>query len=150
MHILVKTDGTVVWPYPMDRLRADNPNTSYPAQMSDDELRELGVYPCTVQPMPQFDYTQTCFPIDPELVDGEWVQNWRVEDASPEDAAQRLEYQWSLVRGDRNRRLAETDWTQLPDAPVDASVWAEYRQALRDITDQEDPFNIIWPAEPGA
>jgi len=23
-----------------------------------------------------------------------------------------------------------------------------YRQALRDITQQADPFNIIWPIEP--
>lgn len=57
---------------------------------------------------------------------------------------------WSVVRAERNARLAASDWTQLPDAPVDAAAWAIYRQALRDITSQDDPFNIVWPPEPGA
>lgn len=33
----------------------------------------------------------------------------------------------------RNARLAQTDWTQVADAPVDAQAWATYRQALRDL-----------------
>lgn len=33
----------------------------------------------------------------------------------------------------RNRLLAESDWTQLPDATVDRNAWATYRQALRDF-----------------
>ena len=53
--------------------------------------------------------------------------------------------QWRVVRADRNAKLAQCDWTQLPDAPVDAAAWAVYRQALRDITTQDDPFNIEWP-----
>jgi hypothetical protein len=56
---------------------------------------------------------------------------------------------WEAVRIERNARLAASDWTQLPDAPVDAAAWAEYRQELRDITSQDDPFNIVWPSEPG-
>lgn len=58
--------------------------------------------------------------------------------------------QWAMIRAERNARLAATDWTQLPDAPVDAAVWATYRQALRDVTQQPDPFNITWPEEPSA
>lgn len=57
---------------------------------------------------------------------------------------------WEVVRIERNARLAASDWTQLPDAPVDAAAWAEYRQELRDITSQDDPFNIVWPSEPEA
>lgn len=60
------------------------------------------------------------------------------------------EGQWDFIRIERNRRLADCDWTQLPDAPVDTAAWAVYRQALRDITLQPDPFNIVWPIEPGA
>ena len=37
------------------------------------------------------------------------------------------------VRHFRDRLLAESDWTQLPDAPVDRAAWATYRQALRDF-----------------
>lgn len=66
------------------------------------------------------------------------------------DADGAADEQWKQVRLERNAKLAASDWTQLPDAPVDAAVWAEYRQALRDVTDQTDPFNIIWPTAPGA
>lgn len=55
---------------------------------------------------------------------------------------------WAEIRTQRNERLAACDWTQLPDAPVNVLPWAIYRQALRDITQQTDPFNITWPQEP--
>lgn len=55
---------------------------------------------------------------------------------------------WAVIRDERNQRLADCDWTQLSDAPVDAVGWANYRQALRDITEQADPFNITWPENP--
>ena len=53
------------------------------------------------------------------------------------------------VRGERDRLLAETDWTQVADAPVDAQAYAEYRQALRDVPQQSGfPGDIDWPAKP--
>lgn len=59
------------------------------------------------------------------------------------------ESEWTLVRAERDRRLVACDWTQLPDVPLATKeVWAVYRQALRDITEQEDPFNIQWPTLP--
>lgn len=64
------------------------------------------------------------------------------------DEAAAPEAQWVQVRSDRNSRLVVSDWTQLPDALVDAAAWAEYRQQLRDITDQNDPFEVVWPTAP--
>jgi len=59
------------------------------------------------------------------------------------------ETQWALVRDQRNRLLQESDWTQMPDVHIDTKdTWAQYRQELRDVTDQPDPFNIIWPTPP--
>lgn len=53
------------------------------------------------------------------------------------------------IRQQRNRFLSASDWTQLPDAPVDQTAWAAYRQSLRDITDQEGfPANVVWPVQP--
>ena len=53
------------------------------------------------------------------------------------------------IRAERNRRLSDCDWTQLPDAPVDAAAWAAYRQALRDVTVQDGfPWDITWPEQP--
>ena len=53
------------------------------------------------------------------------------------------------VRSYRNELLAASDWTQVADAPVDQAAWATYRQALRDIPEQEGfPGEIAWPAQP--
>jgi len=60
--------------------------------------------------------------------------------------AQKDAEQAKAVRADRNKRLADCDWTQVADAPVDKAAWATYRQALRDITNQNGfPWNIQWP-----
>ena len=59
------------------------------------------------------------------------------------------ETEWPLVRAKRDRLIAATDWTQLPDVPLATKeMWANYRQALRDVTLQADPFNIVWPVAP--
>lgn len=52
-------------------------------------------------------------------------------------------------RRQRDRLLAGSDWTQLPDSPMTAeerAAWASYRQALRDL----DPAGTDWPVAPGS
>ena len=61
------------------------------------------------------------------------------------------EEMWRIVRLDRDVLLKASDWTQMPDVQLpNKPAWAIYRQALRDITNQSDPFNITWPTAPGA
>jgi len=53
------------------------------------------------------------------------------------------------IRDERDQLLASSDWTQVADAPVDQSAWAEYRQALRDVPSQKGfPNSIVWPDKP--
>jgi hypothetical protein len=53
------------------------------------------------------------------------------------------------VRASRDAKLAECDWTQVADAPVDKEAWATYRQALRDITAQSGfPWTVTYPDKP--
>jgi hypothetical protein len=53
------------------------------------------------------------------------------------------------IRAGRDAKLISCDWTQVADAPVDQAAWANYRQALRDIPNQEGfPTNVAWPAKP--
>ena len=47
------------------------------------------------------------------------------------------------MRLHRDRLLKESDWTQLPDSPVDREAWATYRQTLRD-------FPATWTVGPQA
>ena len=55
---------------------------------------------------------------------------------------------WKQIRLWRNAQLAATDWTQIPDAPVDAGAWAAYRQALRDIDDSKPAADYVSPTPP--
>jgi len=59
--------------------------------------------------------------------------------------------QWVVVRAQRDGKLSSCDWTVLTDVPISDSKrdqWEIYRQSLRNITDQPDPFNITWPTPP--
>lgn len=59
--------------------------------------------------------------------------------------------QWESVRVEQKYKLEDCDWTVLPDVPMEESLrnqWKVYRQELRDITTQSDPFNITWPTPP--
>lgn len=56
---------------------------------------------------------------------------------------------WQRLRTYRNELLAQSDWTILPDSPVDKTAWATYRQALRDLPSTvADPSKVIFPEAP--
>jgi hypothetical protein len=71
-----------------------------------------------------------------------------VEPLTNEELQARVDTQWLVIRTQRNQMLKDSDWTQVADAPVDKTNWATYRQELRDITKQTDPFKIEWPKQP--
>lgn len=77
---------------------------------------------------------------------GEFVFNTELETWVGDDQAQT-----KIIKLQRDALLSSTDWTQLPDVPETLKVkWQNYRQALRDIPEQEGfPWNIIWPTKPG-
>ncbi len=57
--------------------------------------------------------------------------------------------QSASVRTSRNDKLTQCDWTQLADSTADKTVWATYRQMLRDVTVQDGfPWNVTWPEAP--
>ena len=68
---------------------------------------------------------------------------------------------FKLLREERNRLIAETDWTQLKDISLDSireKNWKEYRQALRDLPNESTPkldssgkldmSSVTWPDKP--
>ncbi len=56
------------------------------------------------------------------------------------------------IREKRDKLLTETDWTQVTDTVLSVEKQEEYknyRQALRDITEQEEfPYKEIFPEKP--
>lgn len=56
---------------------------------------------------------------------------------------------WKQLRIERNRLLAESDWTVLADSPTSTAAWKTYRQALRDLpANTTDPTAPDWPTPP--
>lgn len=124
------------------------PNVSIPMFPSPEDLDALGVDPILEGPQPQLTRYQSALRSGPDEFEGRWFWVYNVVDWADDAIAAATEQQWKSVRDERNRKLYASDWTQLPDAPVDASVWAAYRQALRDVTNQSDPYAITWPEVP--
>ena len=59
-----------------------------------------------------------------------------------------LEEPLKLLREERNRRIAETDWWASSDLTMTAERTA-YRQALRDITNTYTSLDdVVWPVKP--
>jgi hypothetical protein len=124
----------------------DADNYCYVRRLTPEQAAHFGVYKKQIVTPPYFDpATQVREEGPAVLVDGVWTQNYIVSDLDADASAATVGAQWDVVRAERNKLLADCDWTQLPDAPVDAAAWATYRQALRDITSQANPFNIVWP-----
>lgn len=147
MYLRIKNE-TIEYPYTISQLRRDEYNVSFQLNPADEVLEQFGVYKVTQTPKPN-DYTKTITEGTPQLVDGIYYQNWISEDSTEEEIQTKIEYKWVEIRTLRNELLLECDWRVLSDTPDgDKNIWIEYRQKLRNITSQENPFNIVWPVQP--
>jgi hypothetical protein len=125
------------------------PQVSLPAVITDEALTDLGLRPVQRTPAPDVDHTQNVSEAPPTQDGGVWTQQWLVTPASAQEIQERTTTQAAAVRVQRNELLATCDWTQLPDAAVDAAAWAAYRQALRTVPAQVGfPWSVTWPAKP--
>lgn len=171
--LLVKTANGQVeqFPYTLGDLRRDNPQTSFPKKIPIEIVRRYGVFPVEELANPEFDpLVQTLNrdvaphkevirlkteedvtdPVTGEvdqtqvgkpIYGNKWLIGYTLEN-KPLDQAQ------DAVRNKRNHLLSDTDWMALSDNTM-TPEWASYRQALRDITDQEGfPFSVEWPTKP--
>jgi hypothetical protein len=128
--------------------RALFPNTSLPL-LTEAVLNELGADVILEGAQAQPTRYQIGFRDGVEQVDGKWFTKYSVSDLDADGITLKDAEQAKSVRAERNRLIAECDWTQLSDAPVDNLAWAVYRQELRDITLQAGfPFDITYPTKP--
>ena len=148
LYIKVENNEIIKYPYSIRELKMDNPNVSFPVTLSTELLNSFGVYVVT-EVVPTEDYTKVVSEINPTLVDGVWTQTWLIENATEEEIQEKIQEKWEAVRITRNTLLTESDWTQVSDSPLSSSQeWKDYRQSLRDITNQLNPFEITWPTKP--
>ncbi|MDY0990255.1 hypothetical protein BSF41_40660 [Flavobacterium sp. ACN2] len=92
-----------------------------------------------------------------ELTEEEWQQglskNYKVIEGKHAffPATQNKNEFLENLRIRRNALLVESDWTQVEDSPLSEEkkmAWKNYRQELRDLTNQEDLTAIVWPTKP--
>lgn len=81
--------------------------------------------------------------------DGSISFDYVVVDLTRQEALDRL------IRQRRSQLLAWCDWTQAADSPLTnekKAAWANYRQALRNLTttyaDAVNASDIVWPTDP--
>jgi hypothetical protein len=143
MHIKL-TNGTPA-KYTLGQLRRDNPQISFPKIIPDELLASYDVYPYVIQDV-EFD------PVSQNKVEGQFVQvdgQWTLPLVAENKPQAEVEQH---VRAVRDELLMLSDWTQMPDSPLDDNIkdsWATYRITLRDISTQAGfPTNITWPTAP--
>ena len=153
-YVLLAADGSVDrYPYTLTDLRRANPGTSFPKKISDEVAAGFNCFPVEPTEPPADDYTINLSRTAVKQ-DGSWVEEWISTPATPEQIAERTEAKANEVRLQRNQLLTDCDWTQLPDAPLDADAklaWQLYREALREVPEQAGfPWDVQWPTEPAS
>ena len=156
-------DGQVMFEAEFRKL---HPNTSFPQNINAETLNDFGAVALLEGPQatPTTHY-QYSMRDGVEQIDGVWYTKYSlgpvfvdttVDNVTTTAQEQQTAYQAQKdteqaksVRASRDDKLKATDWTQVSDAPVDKTVWATYRQALRDLTKESGfPWDMTWPEEP--
>lgn len=146
-YVKVHESGDIQYPYSLDDLKKDNPQTSFPKNPQ--SLESWNVFEVTVAPKPAVVFNKIIEAEEkPSQVNGQWVLGWIVRDKNEDEILLDAESK----RAARDRLLMESDWTQLADAPLtqeQKEAWAEYRQKLRDLPQQNGfPLSVSWPVAP--
>jgi predicted phosphoribosyltransferase len=75
--------------------------------------------------------------------------DWSKVKTSQQLEQEELDRKAESIRNERNQLLSKTDFMVLPDSGYDTPEVRAYRQALRDITEQEYfPEDVDWPSLP--
>jgi hypothetical protein len=148
MYAKIENNSIVEWP--IVNLFKRLPQVSFPREIDNNNLPEGFVF---IEPavLPEYDVNSQAISLSyPFFKDNKWVQEYVVNELNTEELQKRKENLAVEIRSERDQRLLQSDWTQIPDVPVDKQAWGVYRQALRDITLQEGfPYSIVWPTPPG-
>lgn len=147
MQIRIRQTGQVVTD---QEFRAMFSNTGFPVQLTEEIINDFGGDVVLEGPQAQPTRYQVGFRDGVVQIDGKWHTKHSVSEMDDEAKATLDARQADFVRSDRNQRLKDSDWTQGKDMPDNIStVWATYRQALRDVPQQAGfPWDVQWPQQP--
>jgi hypothetical protein len=146
--LLIKATGSTVqqYPYSVGLLRKENPNTSFPKQVSAADMASFNVYPVT-ETFPTVGDGQHLVKVwTPTLSGDDWILDHQAVDLTDEEIAEATAVLAANAREERNKRLAATDWTSSSDVTMSAEM-RTYRASLRDVPAQENFPTVTWPNE---
>lgn len=167
MEIRNRSTGEVIT---TSQLKAANPNTSFPKNITTEVLDHFGYDPvlngaAATVTAPYGVNTRDGV----EEINGQWFTRFvagpiftdttdddgNVTTAADNEAAYRTRIDdeaAAMVRAERDEKIAACDWTVLADSPLTTAKkteWKAYRTALRDITAADGfPHTMTWPTEP--
>lgn len=149
MEIRIRETGQIMFEDEFRRHLMQNNGPTYEV-LSAEIAEQLGVDVVFEGPQPTVGRYQMAYRDGAEQQsDGKWYTKYAVVDLDDDAKALKDASQAEAVRITRNQMLKDSDFSQLVDSPVDKQAWADYRQALRDITQQLGfPFNVTWPDAP--
>lgn len=154
MNVIQIDENGNAYGYPVlsDNFRMLFPNVSFPNPLTPESVDGFGFGCYEYASPPECPSTHKAVEVAPKKADdGIYYQSYEIVALTESELAARTEAQWVYIRNERNHKLFLCDWTQAADSQLSdekKAEWASYRQALRDITTQTDPFNITWPTKP--
>lgn len=100
--------------------------------------------------IPEFDKTTKKIQFIRSLNAGAVIGKWTVLNLTNEEKENNKENEWNIIKYNRDNLLKATDYLMLPDVHsrfdlADKNKIIEFRQSLRDITEQENPYEIVYP-----
>lgn len=132
------------YPYPLDQLRRDYPNTSFPAQLGAALLAEYGVYPVALTAQPAFDAATQCInELAPVQVDGVWTQQWTVRDLTPGELKARVPTVVTMRQA--RRALLDAGLLDQADAAIAAIADATERRQAEIDWEYATTVERLWP-----
>jgi hypothetical protein len=133
-------------------LRELYPSTHFPATITQDSLEGFdGWYVVEDNTeLPEYDKATEKLEFSRFFNSTKVVGQYSVVDLSVAEKAAAKAARVSEVRYHRDNTINSTDYLMTSDlfnsfSTADQQKIVDYRQALRDLTDQADPFNITWP-----
>ena len=150
-YILTKPGEDPVYPYTLTDLIRDNPNVSFPRDMTNFDAAPWHCHLVQETTPPVVDYTENLDRGTPLLVDDAWIETWVTTPASSEDILTREATMRSDNKQQASTLLIETDYTDLPNTAskiINLDAILAYRDALRSIA-LNPPVKVEhWPIKP--
>ena len=157
-YALIQNNQVVTYPYSIYTFRLANPNISLPADPTEAQLNEQGIYVVYPSNQPTYDpIYENCNEGTPEFNGSQWVQVWVVTPANPSEIEFREAQAKQANKTYGTQLLQETDWAAIASIadPLESnpylanrSQFLEYRNQVRNIVLNPPVQTPVWPIVP--